>query len=1689
VDLPYESGLSISGRKLIAIKLKETRRKSAKRAQELGVSQIQRDFEMQQELQVRIKGKVGRKITVNVDFDDTKEDKRDISVVYQGDPEEVVQEAAFGDITLSLPSTEFVSYNKQLFGIRTRLKYKRAQLMAIGSRTKGVTETKRFTGTTQFERKEISDTSYIRRRYYNLAFDPARPPLQGTEVVFLDDRIATNNVSTVTFTAEDFAVNSSSYTGDFTRLSPGLDYTVDYARGILIFNKNRNIVTPNAVIAVNYQDAAGTRLADADVNGNPDPSAPPGRRFKLLKTENDLPLVDGSTELGHRREMKTFYDIGRNRIVRDNGRGNFVFKTIDLDRNEKSVILTNGARLVYPSNVNVDFEAGIFNIEPATVTVQDPPNIYDPTPLHRFSYQLEYRYKVKTFLVKPFIVLGSERVTVNGRVLTRDLDYFIDYDSGFLTFFNEDTLDENAVIEVTYEFAPFGGQLGQTLVGGRTEFSIVPDRVFVGSTALYTFAPRPAFLPDVRLPPNSLLVLEADTQLTSLKVPFTPLTASLSAEAAQSRENPNLFGSALVDSMEGIKQEDPAAMNALSWQYASNPIGERIGRPSSLGIGDEEVALRDILGSESQAEEAQRQRVLALDYNLTADSPAASIVHVLSKSGRDFSKKFFVNIWVEGSGDGPAGADLIVDAGQFNEDADGDRALDTEDRNLDGTLNQGEDSGIEYADPGPDGVPGGGDDGSLRIGANNGRIDSEDLDSDGALDSVDVPVRPGFPLFQLSAGASPSNGVRIFNPQTRAEENQTDLSFSGWRLIQVPLNVGVSEEAAFQAVKQVRVTIKGAHKGRVRLGNISFVGNRYEKATLLAGSSMTVSAVNNFDDPRYRTLLGNSAYNDLYKDDTRERLREQALSLSYFLPAGSSATTRVVYTAPLDFSKHKAFRFFLRDPDGASTGETFFLQLGTETDYFEYSVPVTGAYRDVWALEGVGLRDTNGDGTPDTLEPLNGAARVRAVGRPSLTSVGQIKMGVRNETASAIPAGELWINELHVTGARLKVGNARRVAADFSLPGWSAFGGRFREVDRNFQTLTSPITNQDRTESSAYAQITRFSFLPLNFNASQIETITPAAVRTGQSGLVSILEEGRVLSKNYSGNGDLVLPRLPRLGFGYERRHDDSNLIQQLDVRDIYTGRLDHAFSAAWDVLPGRRLTLRPVPQTLSATYRRQNYIRTFYSEKKEDELAAASSTETVRNVLFNNAKTVEYTDDWTARLGFVPWDGFNFSPNYSLKKVTEERRYGEGELDRPETAGFRRALSYEKALSQGAGFTSSLRLLRWLEPRLNYSITGTETNTLPAPSSPTAFGLKTLDRTADGEASWTLSVRELLPNFKPTQSLNLNNSYRIQDGDTYDNVLAEDDAWRRSLWLRDDLALDGSARRRQLLQRDTLRSNGNWSPLDWLRFRPRFQPLNTLGVSITYTHTDEHSEATGTNTDTETTTWPDLIFSLRDTEKLYGFQRFMGNSLLNLRTSRKDSFSVTNGVLQTTSKSLDHGTDYRFTLWRRYDIFTAYAKNSRRSKNHVTGTPSVGDGYNYSAQVGMTFGSWRLTPNYAYRTDSAREGTQTTQDLTVRTYNMKTRFDKAYPQGFRFPFSKKVFGNINRLTTDIGMTLEQKRSSLNVERDNTDTYSANVTGEYEISRNFRLSFGGGGSLINNIVKKDDGLMTFEITSTLNIQF
>ena len=149
--------------------------------------------------------------------------------------------------------------------------------------------------------------------------------------------------------------------------------------------------------------------------------------------------------------------------------------------------------------IEMDFEAGIFELK-SRLPFADvyAKNVSAGTPLHAI-FSVEFLAVERNYRLRPNIVLQSEVVEVDGRRVTRDLDYFIDYDIGIVTFFNDDLIRESTVIEFTYEFAPFGGQLGETLVGARGTYDIFDNKTLygfsvdkwsVGSTALFNFAAK-----------------------------------------------------------------------------------------------------------------------------------------------------------------------------------------------------------------------------------------------------------------------------------------------------------------------------------------------------------------------------------------------------------------------------------------------------------------------------------------------------------------------------------------------------------------------------------------------------------------------------------------------------------------------------------------------------------------------------------------------------------------------------------------------------------------------------------------------------------------------------------------------------------------------------------------------------------------------------------------------------------------------------------------------------------------------------------------------------------------------------------------------------------------------------------------------------------------------------------------------
>ena len=1669
-----ESGttLSVTGRKVIALSYSGKKfvneQTSVTRARSLSL------FEITQQMQVRMQGKVGQKITVNVDYDDTKQDKQDISVVYTGDPNEVVQNVSFGDIDLSLPATEFVSYNKQLFGIRADLKTQRLKFTFVGSRTKGQTKTRQFTGNTQFQGADVLDINYLRRKYYDVTFgNTARLPIKsGSERIYIDQQTLAqvDNVTIFALTGKDMSVQTSTYTGRFQLMSPGIDYVMDYAKGLVTFSRTLNT---QDVVVIDFRNAGGTLLSQNSSTSTLDTAAALAAPA-IIKTPSDIALSSiaavADKLVSHRRELKTYYSIGQNNIVRDNGSGNFILKVQDLNRAQVSVNGYNPAEgnppIKYPDTIEVDFEQGIFHLknpflDPDVSTPRPDDQVYSAAPASKRVFRVEYSFRFKTFLLEPNIVLQSEVVRVDGRKLGRNEEYFIDYDSGFITFYYPERVGQDSKIEIVYEVSPFGGVGNQSLVGGRISYDF-GNHFSLGSTMLYQGGIKSNTVPNVTDLTNSMLVYEGDAQLKGLNL--LGLRTSLGAEAAQSRLNPNLNDYALIDNMEGVKQEDSPSMDRNYWFIAANPV-QGPADPLALDWYNENIKARDI---NPAASSEGTQQVLAFHYDFSV-SPEVSIVYPLSTTGLDFSQKNVLELVVYGENSaGAPGPRFNVHLGQVSEDADNtggqnftcasglvlNGAPKSEDLNCDEQVSAAEDIGWLYAPAGLN---------TKRYGAGNGRLDSEDLNKNGRLDAQDF----------TGGSFGYASGALFTDTSDNTAKNTVD--FTGWHTLYLPLAITSTDTYKWNAVKQVRISLKkaagagAAVSGTIKFARISAVGNTWTVQSSTAGAMQAIG-VNNHDNPGYRPIYdaggdATSVYNNLYGSVSEQKQKtnsgsvtEQTLALDY-ANIYSTSTVYVYrkFTTAIDISQHKKLRFLVKRESGADAGASFYLKAGDANNYFKAAVPLnfTG-----WRLITVRQEDLTGDNVPDVWVPETSGITVSSAGTPSLQQVPQFMAGVE-ATDGGGHSGTVYFNELHLSEPLIRVGNARKVEGAFEIPGWVSFGGKHRFVDRNFQTPVTAIANQDNEQQTGYLNITRLSFFPVNVTAARQITVTPNTLTTGSNNLVNSLQQGRVKKFDGTASGSLSIGALPKFGLNYSKGLTDYNLLSRKDDKDLYAANMTYSVPGSVPVLP-RSLNLNYSLGRSKVNYDASRLLN-----------------------LTGLYDTDERTDAYGAKLTFVPWNGSSFNPGYSLQTAREERAPIADPL---------RSERYNKSLQQTADFNSNLLFARWFNPSFNYSVTTLESNNLNTTTVTVAQTsqvfqagqIKSVNRTAQGGVSLTVNVNDLAPRNRLLRSMVLSSNYQIQDGDAWANV-EKDYNTRNKLWLRDSMApASRFAQRASVTLRDTVSSTQRWQPFEGYALKGGAAPLGTLSLTNNFSNSVQRSEVTGTISKSVNRTFPDMILSMSQLETLLRARRWASAATVNLKYSRNTNEA------RTVSRDAagTYGMDLRFKLMNLVD--TAFSYNLRLTDkkdlrvNQITQRTRHDDA---TLQGTFDYRKFRFTPKADYASDKTRAalGVVTANTRTI-TPSLLMKSDFQLPKGLKLPFMKQAIVFTNRIVWTTTLSYAIKSSPITI-ADNNRLFSLNSSADYEAAKNLRLTFNAGLQRFWHKYLKQEEYVSYQAGSTLTFQF
>ena len=712
---------------------------------------------------------------------------------------------------------------------------------------------------------------------------------------------------------------------------------------------------------------------------------------------------------------------------------------------------------------------------------------------------------------------GTDRVTLADRALLRGVDYTIDYDAGLLTLLNPEALlaaNPGRFLDVSWEQRSFF-QVAPSSVFGLNAGYDMGRYGTVNLVGLYQTEHALVRRPQLGVEAGAVALggvnanLNLGAPLLTRMLDAVPgldvggeSSVSLSGEAAVSLPDPNTQGDVYIDDYDGLNARS-LSLRSQEWRRGSAAAfhdGAEGALPPLLSAGNlaemtwQHTWIREDVGGDSLGvfqgfnpnTEIDQQiratgsvlrepglfvRFRPRSGDMVAERGWSSITTVLSPTGTDLTKSDFIEFYVR---DGDF-LSLVLDLGIVSEDAFfADTAGAVNGRKAGSGVPWGLGLLDQEADPRRGEVWGTVTDGRgvwdedcfaerarvYRLGdpdANctrgNGRPDSEDLDEDGNLDTLERYRRFVIPLDGNS-------------PFLVRDRNETGTDFRLYRVpVRDPAAVDVGgpiTDAELRAVRHLRFTVTGRRADSFVFARMSIVGSTWIKRsatgvlTGLGGSEASLAGRVEVS-PVSKLTVGDAYASppgviEQLDDPTAAiagqgiEFNERSLSVRFEdVPAGDRVEVYNRFPQrPRDFLSYREARLWAVAADGDFGREVplyFYVRIGTDDrNFYMYRTPLERAdtpgrvHEGDWAPEVVInfdewltlrreaeerlIRDPSGPGDPplvlwsaDSTYSVVLQDRGRA---PNLASVREMSLGVLNETGGPV-SGEFWVDELRLS--------------------------------------------------------------------------------------------------------------------------------------------------------------------------------------------------------------------------------------------------------------------------------------------------------------------------------------------------------------------------------------------------------------------------------------------------------------------------------------------------------------------------------------------------------------------------------------------------------------------------------------------------------------------------------------------------
>ena len=877
-----------------------------------------------------------------------------------------------------------------------------------------------------------------------------------------------------------------------------------YARNVLwnlwlknIYNLHATNLTPRSVDIVIKKQTPGV-----DVDGENNKTY-----IQILKIDNNN---DGKIDVQY-PGVGTILDLNNGFLIFPSP---YPFASSELEEPD-SIIYLKPRRLMDPN------EGTLYYLE---VTTTSRPNIISLGALN--------------------IVEGSEVVTYNGRKLERGKDYTIDYENGILTILNEEVKsDPNAKLEITFDHSPFIALKQRSLFAARFE-SNWSKNFNIGTGLLLRTETTPDRRPQLGAEPTRLFFGELDWSIQQeiplitrgidrLPLISTDQPSSFRFTGVVKRNFPNIntVGAAYIDDMESNKKSIDLPVYRSKWIYGSIPVST-----DGMDYDTSNYALKQVWASPvdmvkygdvypNAPEERKDDYLTVLYWEVIPKNPAppntwASLNHAMA--GEDISKYDFLEVYVKGNG-----AVLHIDignkipersvwrdaAGKIRGVTDYDTLIsgtgDTtlipkvhnEDKNRDGILDVGEDTGLDLVSGNDSNWnPNSRDDGNddyyfdpkkphdfSRINGTEGNnvLDSDDLDKNGVIETGNL-------YFEYTINLDdPDDPSLVYkNPTT------------GWKYYRIPLKNSdfynlVGGQEMWENIKYARIWVSGiTRRDTIMIAKMEITGNRWVSKGVHTSDTLNpvgseekfgISTVNNQETPEYVVPPGVKLYRD---PSTGQQERESSLSMiATNLRPGHSGYAQRDLVQKQDYLDYRAMEFWVRPAPGTSPPfPTIFLRLGSDTNnFYEFRYKIKSVHwtevkipLDSLAQFKKTVLDTAE--TPPMSPVYNG--RFGFKGTPSLTDIRMLQFGIINDLAINLNF-EVWVDELRLVDPRSGGGYA--ISTDFQsqFADLASVSLHFERRQPNFQNPNETVRSREsRTSYSLNSSLNLHKLFPRSWGIS-----------------------------------------------------------------------------------------------------------------------------------------------------------------------------------------------------------------------------------------------------------------------------------------------------------------------------------------------------------------------------------------------------------------------------------------------------------------------------------------------------------------------------------------------------------------------------------------------------------------------------